>query len=1461
MIDWAKLRTYQNDKRKSFEELCYQVANRLYGDRGDFTSIDDSGGGDGVEFFLSLPDGTEWGWQAKFYFPQPRLDRSRKRSIETSLSTTLSSHPNLKKWFLCTPTNFTNRGEENELNWFKNKLQGIAQDVELTHWGDSDFLDMLSDPQMVGKRLYFFGELELTQEWFAYQVRKQIANVSDKFFPGLHAETSIDDRVHLLLGDEKFLERLSYHLGYVITKADELNKAEVEVRRYVQRVGWAEDAETLLGLVPELAAAVAEAHDFLSSCLFLVKEGRLLEVNKLSFGPVLKKLEESADKYDDAYRGLAGRKLSSEKAISEEDREAREQTRSVLDDLRKPFSLTYKVLDNLGSADEPLRYLRQRELHVFGSAGIGKTHLTCHFCSGRTQAGRPALLLLGGSFSTATTIEKKILEILDIPASYSWSDLLGALEAFAEAHKTKVLIAIDALNEAASVDVWRNGLRGFASTILTSPWLVLVTTCRSSYRAAIWDDKSPSTAIDAYGLTGDSLEEAIDKYFEYYKLKADLTFAPLAQFSHPLYLKLFCEAQNPERLWEKEVYVGQQTLFEVFDMFLEQASRALCWRLSKVPSSRIVEETLSKLAEVLWEHNARHVTLQQAHSVMDGASAGVEWGKSLTKAMLDEGLLISRDWVGDEDVVTFTYDLLGGYLVSKVILKDIGTQEVEDFVNSPLFKARFLSANYGERHPLHEDIVRCLCALLPERTGVHMYTLTQDEAVFTHAITSLFEMRPSLIREEQAQELIRLFDIPKNRRILLPLLGGTAANVGHPLNANFIHSLLSSLTMPERDVSWSEHVRSRSTEFLQAFRKFERACRKQDLLGELDAARLELTSRFIMWALTSTHRLTRDTATRALYWYGRRYPQKLFDETLTSLAVNDPYVPERMLAASYGVAMALHADPAHAAFREVVLPNYALKLFDGMFSRGAAHATTHALMRDYARHTIELALLHHPKLLNANQRKRIRPPFRDGGIRKWGRSVDLDEGRYSGGDAPIQMDFSNYTLGRLIPNRRNYDFKHRGYQNVLANIYWRIYDLGYKLETFSEIDKEIQEIQWGGRQPVSGRVDRYGKKYSWIAYFELYGFREDKKLLKSRFGGEDKRPTDVDIDPSFPDEPPRIQLIFDHFLGDRNAPLREWVEDGGLPDLTPYLVMDEVHGEGGPWVLISGYVNQVDEDAKRRLHSTLQCFFVNSSQQKRFLSHFHAKTNTIHHLFELPSDYYTFAGETAWSDTFPSDARFEVYFDVGTRKKEVPYKELAFFRDGTRLPEAEESLVMAKIRAAVPRYPDLRPGHVMMAVLKREQLDFKLVEGIREEEETVTRKHNVFIPVRENNWESYHSELNPAQGAIVPARELAEALGLWIKLPTWDMYDGEGRRATITSDWGEIGRDRQQVFYLRQDLLDTFLRRKKLALVWILGGEREIWLLDEEERHRLLAEVRPHYKYFRQGYSYKNGKVSVHVED
>jgi hypothetical protein len=168
LAPWDKLKPYDTDQKKSFELLCYQIAFEEFQSKGVLTPVDDSGGGDGVEFFITMPNGDVWGWQAKFF---SRLDEGgRKSQIQKSLQTAYKKHPQLKKWFLCNKNDFTPA----EKVWYEEKLASSIHnsesvlpenaDVCLEHWGESELLRFLA--KYPGINNYFFQEKLFTWNWF-----------------------------------------------------------------------------------------------------------------------------------------------------------------------------------------------------------------------------------------------------------------------------------------------------------------------------------------------------------------------------------------------------------------------------------------------------------------------------------------------------------------------------------------------------------------------------------------------------------------------------------------------------------------------------------------------------------------------------------------------------------------------------------------------------------------------------------------------------------------------------------------------------------------------------------------------------------------------------------------------------------------------------------------------------------------------------------------------------------------------------------------------------------------------------------------------------------------------------------------------------------------------------------------------------------------------------------------------
>ena len=1377
MIDWSKLKTYQNYKHRSFEELCYQIAKELHGEEGRFTSVDDSGGGDGVEFYITLPngDGDQWGWQAKFYYPDDRLNVSnRKDSIKKSLKKACEIHPHLKKWILCTPTDFT----PDEQIWFENTLpQSIPEDmsVELEHWGNSGFNDWLSKPRFSGKFNYFFGELELDMDWFERQFDKQQASVGEKFSASLHTETQVDAYLHALLGDKGFVRQITEWIEKLNGKLSDLNKAIDDLNRWIPNgIEWDEGEKSkVIGAAESLQDVLANTINQLEQAKEFLNEERPSEAQAIDWESVLTPLKEARNTYKKVTDEFDTSKIKYTGEKEYEERALRKATEIV----RHPGYLIADLLDDvLHSAIERCKLINQTELNILGEAGIGKTHIACNICYDRLKTELPALFIRGIRFTSDRPIEEQLLRILDIPSSYSWNDFLQALVAAAEAYHTRIPLIIDGINESthhgAFSNIWRSGLNGLAQEIAQTKNLVLITTCRTSYKEAIWADKDPPNTVYAEGFDTDEAEQAIDKHFKAYNIKADLTAAPLTQFEHPIYLKIFCESKNRDRNTEKHIYVGEQTLFEVFEEYLKQCNQAVCDRLGLHSRTSIVEPTLNKMAKYLWEYSRRDIPFEELARIVDGQPPEeLDWLSSKTHAIVAEGLLVYRDWADVDEVVHFTYDLLGGYLIAKYLVQQ-ATDDVQGFLHREETVAALFSTDYQTLHPMDSDIGRCLAALLPAETGQFLHKLSDNEIAFGLSIRALFEISPQYISKECINLVADLFEEEQNREKFFKLGETTVGHIDHPFNASFWLERLSALSMPERDLSWTEYVRQNVEGFEKMLIRFEVACQSEQELSDISEARLNLWAKHIMWLLTSTVRPLRDKATRALYWYGRRFPQEFFDLVMKSLSVNDPYIPERMLAATYGIAMARQHDFKDANFAKEMLPLYGRKLYKTMFKPHAPHSTTHILARDYAIRTIDIALIHHPNLLTDDERKYITPPFTEGGIREWGESEDKNAGGYG---APLKRDFANYTLGGLVEGRRNYDFEHDEHKRVQANIFWRICNLGYSLDSFVKIDQEITQGNWNyGRSTDGGKTDRYGKKYSWIAFYELVGFRQDKDLLPDYY--DDPRISDADIDPSFPDALREYKLVTEDFLGDREISAQEWVSKSADPDLTPYLKVDQLCGAQGPWVLLDGYLSQKDDQVSRDMFTFLRGLIVKAEESEEIVEKLKQEKTDGLSTPRCPEDHYTYAGEIPWCDTYPKKG-WEAWS----------------FRPRMETVEAEQ---------------------------KKD------------------KKFKILVPVRKNCWEDYHSAIVAGRNVVTPSRQIAKTFRLHGQPQSFDLFEKDGRRASITFRYGEELDEMQQFTYLREDLLERYLAEINGELIWEIWGERRLAHPNQPTPYKTLKKIK-----------------------
>jgi len=456
---------------------------------------------------------------------------------------------------------------------------------------------------------------------------------------------------------------------------------------------------------------------------------------------------------------------------------------------------------------------------------------------------------------------------------------------------------------------------------------------------------------------------------------------------------------------------------------------------------------------------------------------------------------------------------------------------------------------------------------------------------------------------------------------LLKQLWEVRGSANHPLNAEALDLVLRQMGVADRDLRWTEWLRRNQDEVLN---DLEHLARRWQQGGARTGD--QLRARWVMWTLTTTVRHMRDQATLALYWFGRVDPGTLFDLTVDSLPVNDAYVSERMLAAPYGVVMSQQQTAAALA---PTLQVFLAGLESALVGPSATAPTLHYLSRMYAKGIVGFAAKFCPA---------TRSPALQG---DWSFAAPAPVSPIPKGDPradalehTLQMDFENYTLGRLCEERANYDMSHEGHKAAVAHVLGVTWDLGWRADTFQALDRRIAEDAYRGRghRPLA---ERYGQKYSWIGFFAYAGLLEDS----DRYPREGRPFTDVDIDPSFPEKPP--------VDGDGDVPsawLSPEVEShelwvcGDSTSLPRELLVREKIGEHeGPWILVHGFLKAEDRLLGREAWAFISALVVEKKGTADLVAALEGGSRPWV-ARDVPSDHYTFAGEIPWHPRFAAVA-------------------------------------------------------------------------------------------------------------------------------------------------------------------------------------------------------------------------------
>ena len=243
-------------------------------------------------------------------------------------------------------------------------------DVELEHWGDSDFNNWLSEPRFSGKLNYFFGKLELNLDWFKRQFDKQMAGAGDKFDSSLHTETNVDADIHALLGDEAFAHQITEWNVKLEEELSDLKEAINKLNSPIPYIEWNEEEKSkVIEAAKSLQEALVNMKVQLKQTRDILVEQALSEVQSIDWKSALDRLYKTFD----AYRKVGWESGTSKMECIAEKEYEEQALRHARGFVHHPDSLVANLLDKFfPSVIWQLGLINESDLHILGDAGIGK---------------------------------------------------------------------------------------------------------------------------------------------------------------------------------------------------------------------------------------------------------------------------------------------------------------------------------------------------------------------------------------------------------------------------------------------------------------------------------------------------------------------------------------------------------------------------------------------------------------------------------------------------------------------------------------------------------------------------------------------------------------------------------------------------------------------------------------------------------------------------------------------------------------------------------------------------------------------------------------------------------------------------------------------------------------------------------------------------------------------------------
>lgn len=859
-----------------------------------------------------------------------------------------------------------------------------------------------------------------------------------------------------------------------------------------------------------------------------------------------------------------------------------------------------------------LKLYSQKYIHIFGSAGYGKTNLACAICKRHLDRGIPAMLILGSNIRDYSSPQEQIITSLDLKNEYTFKELLFAINALGKAKQEKVPIIIDGLNESVpTAKIWKDAISDIIYDINSFDNLLLITTLRDSYIHQVFGKTSYLEVENSYkikGFSGYNIKNVINKYFAKYNISTKAQYNQYL-FNNPLLLKMFCEANKNS----SNTTITQISLYKSFDSYILNLILKISGN-DPMRKSNIIQ-SLGLISKELWNNNARAIPYPDKYvSLIKGNRE--PFCDSIAHSMMDEGMFFIRNITDNSEEIQFTYDMIGGYCVAKYyLLKNKSENDIKNFIQSDEFNKLIPSDNY---HPLAEDILKAFFYLTPSRCGDKpLYEIVPDlpTIIYIANIDILSQGVSERMKLVKFFTSLSLKDSEIN--MLCEIIYTEMIEQKDFNNAPLLYYCYFNWSNYQRDIYWNERIRTNVWKILELLKYITK---ESYLKNQTDTERYNHLI-FCTLLFSSTDNEIRNSATKSAVIIAQSNSYLILELLKKSISLSDIYILERVVAVLCGVVL------------RVKDKNFTNECGEYLQNEFLSNTTTnHIIILDYIETIFEFGRYYfeYPyssEILFRNKNE------------KWVRDIEYEknvlaerEYFYMGVDI-FDYDFVKYQINSIVRNKSS----DLNYIDIFSQLHMRISYHGYLKELYKELEEKVSEEQRYRRDDNMDSRENYLFKYLWTSYYEYLGYLSLNNLFEkenqSRF-----RVNDIMIDPTFPQLPQRLQLVNDSFLPSYDQNVQDWINS----DKSNYfesIYCTTLPDEGDEqWVLLSGYSKQKDDSKYQNQIS----IFINILAYKSLYAlkyiksdRFYMSSNGIHNIY---------AGELPWRSNTEEDNEYN-YLD------------------------------------------------------------------------------------------------------------------------------------------------------------------------------------------------------------------------